>query len=469
MTRLQRLLLKQADAQDAQKAFFDKYPPDAADVPEDEIKAVEARNVELETLKADIEREEKLEVMREQSAKSAENTESVKGIPPAPSVSDEKETSVKALATSQRHGELKHFPGKDGDVRALKFGHFALAALFDSPKSKKFMADYGVGGEEYKSQVESSNSRGGFLVPSELAQDIIDIRQSYGVFEMNAAVRKMNRDQMDVLRDEEEVEAYFTEELEASTKVVKDYGMISLVAKKVAAVAVISSELSEDAIIDVGNQLAGSIGKAFAKKVDKCGFFGDGTSPYGGMQGLIPKLLAIAAANGSFSTGLIQASGNLWSEVTLADILKLFGAIPERAEMDESQLAWYCNRRFYSEVLLNLAMEAGGATAAEFVAGIAGGTKRFMGYRVVTSPLFPKAAANSGVPLMFGNLQKSSIFGDRRQFTISQSSEYKWLEDGLAIKGTQRFDINNHDLGKVSTDGTDFEIGSMVGLQLAAS
>jgi hypothetical protein len=46
---------------------------------------------------------------------------------------------------------------------------------------------------------------------------------------------------------------------------------------------------------------------------------------------------------------------------------------------------------------------------------------------------------------------KAADFGDRRQTTISISDQRYWDADQVGIRGTERFDINNHDVG----DGTN--------------
>ena len=48
----------------------------------------------------------------------------------------------------------------------------------------------------------------------------------------------------------------------------------------------------------------------------------------------------------------------------------------------------------------------------------------------------------------------SASMGDRRGMTISRSTEYKFAEDQIAIKGTERFDINVHNTGDTSTAGS---------------
>jgi HK97 family phage major capsid protein len=46
-------------------------------------------------------------------------------------------------------------------------------------------------------------------------------------------------------------------------------------------------------------------------------------------------------------------------------------------------------------------------------------------------------------------------FGDRRGMTIARSTDYKFAEDLIAIKGTERFDIVAHDTGDTTNAGAD--------------
>jgi HK97 family phage major capsid protein len=59
----------------------------------------------------------------------------------------------------------------------------------------------------------------------------------------------------------------------------------------------------------------------------------------------------------------------------------------------------------------------------------------------------------STVVAVFGNLQMSSLFGDRSGVSIDVSTERYFEFDQLAIRGKQRFDIVNHSLGTTSVAG----------------
>src|SRR5262249_33160689 len=103
---------------------------------------------------------------------------------------------------------------------------------------------------------------------------------------------------------------------------------------------------------------------------------------------------------------------------------------------------------------------AGGNSAIDIANG---GTYRFLGMPVRESQVFPVTAALSQVPVILGDLGMASKLGDRRELTLAFSDQYKFAEDQLAIKGTQRIDIVVHDVGSASL------AGPVVGLVTKAS
>ena len=100
--------------------------------------------------------------------------------------------------------------------------------------------------------------------------------------------------------------------------------------------------------------------------------------------------------------------------------------------------------------MATLQTAAGGNTVVDLANG---GTPRFLGYPVELVQVMPTTTANSQVACLFGDLRLGSMLGDRRSLTLALSSDYKFAEDQLAIRGTQRIDINIHDVGSTATAG----------------
>lgn len=343
---------------------------------------------------------------------------------------------------------VRNFEGTEEQkkLKAYQWGCFMLGGVMGLTKYADKLKEMGI--VIQKAQAENVNTAGGVLVPIELDNYIVDLREKYGVFRRNSRVTPMTRDVMEFPRRTSGLTAAFAAEAAALSESSKAWDSITLTAKKLTALAKMSVELMEDAIINVGDDLAGEIAYAFSQKEDDCGFNGDGTSTYGGIYGVNPKIKATVGATTTSAGGVTVASGNLMSEVTLADLHDLVGRLPEYA--DGPNTKWYCSRFFWSNVLEKLARAAGGVTAAE-VRG--SGARTALGYPVEVSQVFPKTDTNSQILCLFGDLTKATTFGDRRQTTISISDQAYWANDQVGIKGTERFDIVCHDVGTATAAG----------------
>ena len=91
------------------------------------------------------------------------------------------------------------------------------------------------------------------------------------------------------------VTAYFVGESRPPRSPTRPWDRVRLTAKKLMVLTKYSNELNEDAVLNIGDDLAGEIAYAFALKEDQCGFIGDGTSTYGGIVGLAPALKNVDA------------------------------------------------------------------------------------------------------------------------------------------------------------------------------
>lgn len=373
------------------------------------------------------------------------------------------------------YSRVRSFTGTEEEkkFKAYQFGSWILGSVFRNEKYAKWCDDRGIKTRKAPKtdndeptitigmktpQSEGNNSLGGVLVPDQIENDIIDLREAYGVFRGNARMRPMVRDTMLIPRRVSGLTANFTAENQTITESNKTWDQIELTAKKLAALARYSSEILEDAIISVADDLASEIVYAFSLKEDQCGFIGDGTVPYGGITGVSTGLTNIWTSTTVTAAGSVIASGNAMIEVTDTDLMTVMGNLPEYA--DDGTAAWYTSRVAAFQVFARLLRASGGTTPAQ-----AGGALpvAYAGYPVKITQVMPRTDVNSQVIAVFGSMRKAVDFGDRRQTTISISDQRYWDADQVGIRGTERFDINAHDLG----DGTN--AGPLIALRAAAS
>lgn len=461
MTELQKLILKLKGLRDAQKAAFAAYA-DVSQIPEDKLKEIKARNEEIEQADAEVKRLTELEEMKrgaqgEHRHNADEDTKGQRDDQGNKMPSRDRELA--RVKTLPRYARVKHFTGPDAALKAYQFGMwFAGSVIHEkypsafTEKAKQYCKDWGL---ETKAQSESVNTAGGYLVPHEFSNDIIDLREEYGVFRRNTKVVPMARETKSIPRRVSGLTVYYPGEGVAITESQKGWDQVSLTARKYAALALYSSELFEDAIISIGDDLADEIAYAFALAEDTNGFNGTGTSAFAGTVGVRQRLLDVYTVTGG--VGLKLAAGNLWSEILLTDFEAVLGALPIYARR---RAKWFCSSTFFHTVMHKLQLAAGGVTSMEIANG---GQYRFLGLPVEESQVFPMTEANSQIPAVLGDLALASKLGDRRELTIAISDQYKFAEDQLAIRGTQRIDINVHDVG----DATN--AGPVVGLITAAS
>jgi HK97 family phage major capsid protein len=435
----------------------------------EEAQAAKALDTEIEAIEAQIKEVDAVDALRQKAAARDTMLKTVANPLPQPEpnavLSKAGDAGIQAVYAVPTAAKVKNFTGKGNRTAedcAYRFGTWLFGGLFGSAKHVERCRQMGI---EIKTMVEGLNERGGVFVPAEFEMQLIDLREKYGLFRQWAFVSPMSRDTKEVPRRTGGVTAYpIGPEGTAITASDASYDMVSLVAKKWGALTKITSELSEDSMIDVADLIAGEIAYAFAEKEDDCGFNGDATSTYHGITGLCPKIKGLSATIADIA-GLFVGAGNAYTELLLTDFQGVLGKLPVYARTPNT--AWYVSAPFYEQVMQKFKMAAGGVTAAEVVGGAR--EERFLGFPVRLSQKLPQTEANSQVCALLGDLRLGVTFGDRRETTLALSEHSDFASDLIAIRGTERFDINCHDVGNASATAASRVPGPVVGLITAAS
>lgn len=346
----------------------------------------------------------------------------------------------------------------DPQVRAYRFGMWAISTIgkclpqYANPKADAAVRDMGLWNIAHgEGNADTTGSH--VLVPDEFGTDLIYLRERFGVARTAFMLENMTSDTKTVPRQLGGLTANFTAESTAISESNLTFDNITLVARKLTALARISNELNADSAIGLGDLLAGYIAEAWANKEDDCGFNGTGTSAFGGMTGVLTQLGTLTAGT---APGLIQGAGNSWSALTLANFHSLIGALPQYA--DTGRAAFYCHKTFAYSVMQRLALASGGVTGTEVFQGRR--VLTFLGYPVVISQMFPSVSASQHIPVVFGDLSLGAKFGYRigsESIAFSDQAtvggESMWERDQIGVRGTERFDIVVHDFGSNSVAG----------------
>ena len=343
--------------------------------------------------------------------------------------------AVKVPATAKRHGSLKHFKGADAEANAYLSGRFLMAAINDDQKSKAWLQDHGV------SMAHSSddNSKGGYLVPEVLENVLIDLKEEFGMFRRYAMNWPMTSDVSLVPRRVSGFTTYFVGQNDAITKSTTVLDQVRLEAKKLAAMTQFSSELSEDAIIAVADCYAREFAYALAVREDSCGFLGNGTSAFGGITGVANALNAGSIVTATGVTDL--------ANLLIGTFIEAVGKLPEFPGI---QPAWYVSKPVYHASMGRLQMAAGGNTVQDLGSGP---VLQFLGYPVRFIQTLPKTAATTTKIAYFGDLAMAATMGTRRGVTLRADESHFFAEDALALRVTERFDINVHERGTATDAG----------------
>jgi len=362
-----------------------------------------------------------------------------------------------------RYGQLRAFtkdlPLENGskmaaEEAAYRSGMWLAAAIFNKDWAHKWLRTQGI---ELYQQLENGQVRvmtgntlaaGGALVPVEMEQAVIDLRDTYGVARKLVRVRPMGSDTKSIPRRKGGLTAYFFNDDDGAGIAASDknWDMVNLSAKKLGALARIGEDLEEDAIIDVVDDLAQEMAYAFAVKEDQCLIIGDGTSTYGGIQGINPKFESTA-----YKSRITTASGHdTFPEIDNTDLTTTHGGC---AAFAKNGAKWLCSEEFAATVFDRLKATAGGNTVTTL--GQAPNDS-YLRFPIVTSqamPTDPAADLTNKVMALFGRFDLAASLGNRRGITVQVLRE-RYAELGqIGIKATERFDLVVHDLGDTNVKG----------------
>ena len=233
--------------------------------------------------------------------------------------------------------------GATADADAYKSGRWLLAVVHNHAPSRQWCHEHGVQivrdilPDSRAVQIEGVNTLGGFIVPSEMERAIIDLRETYGNARANCRILPMSSDHTTIPRRSGGVTAYFIGETEAITESEKSWNQVEMTAKKLGALTRMSTDLSEDAIINIADDLADEMAYAFSVKEDEVCIDGTGISTDGGMVGIRTKMV-----DGNHVGSYVEAAspGDNWSEIDPADLTNVMAALPKYARRGAK---WHCS------------------------------------------------------------------------------------------------------------------------------
>jgi HK97 family phage major capsid protein len=340
------------------------------------------------------------------------------------------------LSNRHGYGKLHAFKGEKAREDAYKCGQQLLAVCGDGPvrsSASLWCQEHGV--QLAVVHNEGSNVHGGYLVQDSMEAAIVDLREQYGVARQEFRVKPMASDVHSFPRRKTGLTVYYPAENGSITESNKTWEQITLTAKKAAVLSRYSTELNEDAIISLADDLASEMAWAFSYAEDQDAFIGDGTSTYGGMTGIVTKI-----NDGNYAGSVYEAlSGNTaFSTLDLVDFEAMVGKLPQYAS---GRAKWYISKVGFWASMARLIDAAGGNTGQM----LQGGTGlMFLGSPVVIvqnmNTTVTAQTSTTGLCL-YGDLTLCCYLGTRRGVTIQMSDQRYFEYDQIGIKGTERFAV----------------------------
>jgi HK97 family phage major capsid protein len=302
-----------------------------------------------------------------------------------------------------------------------------------------------------------SGSIGGFLVPQQIADAVIQLRNVASVLRANATIWNMPSDELVVPRRRTGWTASYI--AEGSALVATDLGFdsVTLTAKKLGVFARLSTELAEDSAVDLGAYFMAELGWALGDAEDGAGFIGDGTSAYGGMRGAATILQDGQHGGGSVASASGHTAFSLMDAVDLSSMMNL---LPEFAWPGAK---FFCSGYAAAQLFCRLGATGGGTSVETF-----SGSRpqlSYAGIPIVVTPKMPGSGADlrGKTCVLFGDMSRAIALGSRREISLMSSSQRYLDTDQVAVRGLERLDVVVHSVGDATT------AGAIVGLVGAAS
>jgi HK97 family phage major capsid protein len=355
------------------------------------------------------------------------------------------------------------FPGTrdEANFKAYAFGQWVRGSVLGNAKAAKWCAENGI-----KSQTEGTNSEGGFTVPEIVSSSLIWLRNEYGIARRYSRIYPMTSDTLNVPNASTSTTTYYPGEATAITASDVVFSQVQLLAKKLAILTIVSKELNEDTVIDFGAMLAQDFAYGLALAEDAAAFQGDGSSTYGSITGIMPRIKALSGTFTSIASMVVGPTGTATalSSFTLANFQTMVAKLQPYA----NQPRWYMHKNvFYSGVADKLIALSGNSIMD--IQNAYGAEPTLFGIPISFVQNMPSAPAANRTIAVLGDLSKGVAFGDRRGVSVEVSDQVKFIEDALTFKATERYAFNAFDVGNVTATAGDQVPGSLIVLQCAAS
>jgi HK97 family phage major capsid protein len=264
------------------------------------------------------------------------------------------------------------------------------------------------------------NESGGYLVPEEFANELVQALEEQNVFRRIARIVSTNSEKLKVPIATASGVANWVEEGEVIPESDSKFGQVILNAFKLGTMMRASTELVEDSAFNIQTYIAQEFARRIGAREEEAFCIGDGVGKPTGV---------FIESGGGGSVGATAASA---TEITFDDIIDLFYSLkpPYR-----SKAVFLTNDTAMKQ--LRKVKDSNGQYIWQ-PAVTAGTPEMLLGRPVFTSPYVPEIAAGS-LPLAFGDFSFYWI-ADRRDIRFKVLNELFAERDQIGFHATERID-----------------------------
>lgn len=378
-----------------------------SELDQNQIDLVNELDAEFKTLE---EKRNSLQAVQDKldAAKAAKAVPQASSIVEPAQIEDSKEDNKEVIPARVKNQRSKHFASSED---AFKSGMW-LAALGGNRRAKDFVAAQNIG----------TAADGGNLVPDPLSDALINLLEERGVAREACQRVVMSADTWAVPKVTSHATVYYPAESASITSADLQFSQISLTAQKLAALVKMSTEVTEDSIVDILDVAVSSIAYSMALEEDK--------NLFNGVSGGV-NASGIAGDANVDDTNVASLSA-----LALTDLTACASGIGNPIIGAEN--AWYMSKVVFNSAVRDL-LNAAGGNAIQDLEG--GQRPLLLGYPVNFVSALPSAPASGELVAVFGDLRLGAYFGDRRSLNFKVLNELYAENDQLGVVATERIDI----------------------------
>ena len=374
-----------------------------------EFKSLEEKRMSLQAV------QDKLDAAK--AAKAIPETSSI--VEPA-QIEDSVKEDKQVIPARVKNQRVKHFASAED---AYISGMY-LAALGGNARAKEFLAAQSIG----------TDSLGGFTVPDPLSDALINLIEDRGTARQKSQRIVMSADTWSVPKVAGQATIYYPSEASSITDSSVSFSQVQLAAKKLAALVKMSTEVTEDSILDMLSVVVDSIAYSIALEEDKNLFNGvsGGVNTSGIAGDASVDDTNVASVSALALTDLTACSSGIGNPI--------IGAVNE----------WYMSPVVFHGAVRDLLNAAGNNSMRELEEGQ---RPTLLGYPVNLVSCLPSAPASGELVAVFGDLRLGAYFGDRRALNFKTLNELYMEQDQIGVVATERIDIkvaNGEVLSKIT-------------------